>query len=202
MAMQQEKPKKSWPPGKTKIVRSLAFLLEEKAFSAITIAEIARHAAVTDALIYKYFKDKRDLLHQVLNEYLEQLLEEIDNGLHGIDDSRNRIRKVVWTHIHYYDTYRVFAKILMLEVRSDPGFFSSETFEKVRRYGRIVLDIIEAGVSRGEIRDDLPPRLIRQCLMGCIEQICMSRVIFEQAISPDELTDDVCRFMFAGLAKG
>ena len=62
---------KTLPPGRIKITRALESLLERKEFSAITTAEIARKTGVTDALIYKYFKDKRDLLHQVLSEYLE-----------------------------------------------------------------------------------------------------------------------------------
>ena len=57
-------------PGKTKIMAALRSLLEDKEFVSITTAEIARNAGVTEALIYKYFHDKRDLLHQVLAEYL------------------------------------------------------------------------------------------------------------------------------------
>ena len=61
-----------YPPGRIKIADALRSLLETKDFSAITTAEIAKHAGVTEALIYKYFKDKRDLLHQVLAEYIER----------------------------------------------------------------------------------------------------------------------------------
>ena len=57
---------KAYPPGRIKIADALRGLLEQKEFNAITTAEIARSAGVTEALIYKYFKDKRDLLHQVL----------------------------------------------------------------------------------------------------------------------------------------
>jgi len=52
---------KPLPPGRVKITEALKSLLEEKEFGAITTAEIAKNAGVTEALIYKYFKDKRDL---------------------------------------------------------------------------------------------------------------------------------------------
>ena len=51
---------KSAPPGRIKIMQALKLLLERKEFSAVTTAEIAKQAGVTEALIYKYFKDKRD----------------------------------------------------------------------------------------------------------------------------------------------
>ena len=73
------------PPGRIKIVRALEVLAgEEKEFSAITTAEIAKTAGVTEALIYKYFKDKRDLLHQILSEYLEQYRTQMGQDLKGI----------------------------------------------------------------------------------------------------------------------
>ena len=47
-------------PGYIKIVGALKLLLKEKEFNAITWAEIARTAGVNEALIYKYFHDKRN----------------------------------------------------------------------------------------------------------------------------------------------
>ena len=49
----------SFPPGRIKIVEAVKHLLENRDFQAITTAEIAKTAGVTEPLIYKYFKDKR-----------------------------------------------------------------------------------------------------------------------------------------------
>ena len=201
--MKQNNQGKSMPPGRMKIIQSLISLLAEKEFSAITTAEIARNAGVTEALIYKYFKDKRDLLHQVLGDFLEQYDGQARHGLRGIKGSLNKLRKLIWHHIDVYATNRVFAKILLLEVRNYPEFFTSEAYEKVRTYTETMLTVIEEGVESGEIRNDLTPKLIRQCILGCLEQVCLTGVIFEKKISPDQLTDDICEFIFDGLlAKG
>ena len=105
---------KTPPPGRIKIIRALKALLEQKEFNAITTAEIAKRAGVTDALIYKYFKDKRDLLHQVLSEYLEQYRSQTTHDLKGIKGTLNKLRKLIWSHINVYATNRVFAKILLI----------------------------------------------------------------------------------------
>ena len=96
------------PPGRLKIVQALKALLEHKEFSAITTAEIAGKAGVTEALIYKYFRDKRDLLHQVLREYLEDYMVQLDRDLKGIKGALNKLRKLIWSHINVYATNRVF----------------------------------------------------------------------------------------------
>ena len=129
---------KALPPGRVKIVQALKTLLEAKEFSAITTAEIARNAGVTEALIYKYFKDKRDLLHQVLSEYLEKYRAQITLDIRGIKGALNKLRKLIWSHINVYATNRVFAKILLIEVRNYPDYYKSETYGKVKEYSDIV----------------------------------------------------------------
>jgi AcrR family transcriptional regulator len=196
------KASKPYPPGRTKIADALRLLMETKDFSAITTAEIAKHAGVTEALIYKYFKDKRDLLHQVLAEYIERYHDQVRMDLKGIKGAVNKLRKLIWTHINVYSTNRVFAKILLLEVRNYPDYYKSETYQMVKIYSDVVLEIIEEGIASGEIRTDLSPKLMRQGILGTIEQVCMTGIVFEREISPDDLTDDICELIFGGIATG
>jgi hypothetical protein len=78
----------------------------------------------------------------------------------------------------------------------------SETYQLVKDYAKIFLNIIDEGVRSGEIRDDIPPRLIRQVLMGSIEHVCLRAIIFDQEFSPDELTENLCELLFKGIVKG
>ncbi len=190
---------KPLPPGRIKIAQALKSLLKEKEFSAITTAEIAKNAGVTEALIYKYFKDKRDLLHQILSEYLEQYRAQMGQDLKGIKGAFNKLRKLIWSHINVYATNRVFARILLIEVRNYPDYYKSETYSRVKEYSNIVLRIIEEGVRNGEIRADVPAKLIRHSILGSIEQVCLSGITFGKDINPDELTEQICEIIFRGI---
>jgi AcrR family transcriptional regulator len=192
---------KPMPPGRVKIAEALRGLLEKKDFNAITTAEIARTAGVTEALIYKYFRDKRDLLHQVLAEYFEIYIEQFEQDLKGIKGSLNKIRRTIWTHINVYATDRVFAKILLLEVRSFSDYYKSRPYKLVKKYSVILRDIIEEGVKRGEIRSDIAPSFIEQMIFGSIEHVVLTGVIFNRELSPDTLTDNLCKFIFKGIEK-
>lgn len=190
---------KPLPPGRIKISQALKSLLVEKEFSAITTAEIAKTAGVTEALIYKYFKDKRDLLHQILSEYLEQYRTQMGQDLSGIKGTLNKLRKLIWSHINVYATNRVFAKILLIEVRNYPDYYKSETYLRVKEYSNIVLQIIEEGIRDGELRKDVPAKLIRHSILGSIEQVCLSGITFEKEINPDDLTEQICEIIFQGI---
>jgi AcrR family transcriptional regulator len=194
-------PKRSWPPGRVKIVNALRGLLAAKDFASITTAEIAKNAGVTEALIYKYFKDKRDLLYQVLAEYLLHYKKQAEADLAGIDGGLDRLKKIIWTHISFYATDRVFAKMLLLEVRSYSDYYVSEPYALVREYSDVVLGVVKHCMAEGVFRDDLAPELIRQVILGSIEHVCLTGVALDREIDPDPLTEDLYACLMHGLAK-
>jgi TetR/AcrR family transcriptional regulator, fatty acid metabolism regulator protein len=191
----------SQPPGKAKIVEALKTLLREKEFDAITWREIAQTAGVTEGLIYKYFGDRRNLLFQVLKEYLELYLLRTQRDVKGIEGSINKLRKLTWSSIDFYTSDVVFAKILLLEVRNLPSYFESDTYLLVKNYSGWILGIIKDGVEEGEIRDDIPPEHVRDSLLGAIEPLCLPAVIFRRKMDPDKLAGSLCTILFESIRK-
>lgn len=188
------------PPGRVKLANALRALLNDKEFDAITTSEIARTAGVNEALIYRYFGDKRGLLHQILSEFLEEYISQIELDLGGIKGSLNRLRKLIWRHIHMYGSNRVFARMFLMEVRSFPGYFGGHCYGQVKRYSNILLGILEEGMKNGEIRNDVPIRSLRQVVIGGIEHLCLPEVIFDRDFSADQFTEDLCGILFRGIA--
>lgn len=189
----------SFPPGRIKITEALKLLLEKKDFNAITWAEIAKAAGVNEALIYKYFQDKRNLLHEVLKEYLKDYLSEVDKSLMGVEGALNKLRRIIASNLDHYNRTRVFAKILLLEVRNFPGYFQSETYRLGRDYARTILGIIKEGVKNGEIRSDVSPSHIQRAILGTIEHLCIGNIVFDHEMSPEILAESACRIIFQGI---
>ncbi len=189
------------PPGRVKIADALRILMKSKDFNTITTAEIAKTAGVTEALIYKYFKNKRDLLHEVLAEHLEYYTARTEKELLTIEGALNKLRKLIWTHIHVYATDRVFAKILLLEARNHSNYFKSKPYRLVKRYSDVLHEILEEGIKNGEIRSGLSPSFIKQVILGSIEHVCLTGIVFNRDISADDLTENLCKFVFNGIAR-
>lgn len=188
-------------PGRIKISKALKALLKEKSFDTIKWREIAKTADVSEALIYKYFNSKRNLLLEVLNEYMCDYLKVLCQQLEGVEGAFNKLKVVVHSTLSAYRESEVLAKILIVEVRSDPGYFTSESYEEVQKYSGILLDIIDEGIRLGEIRDDIPPSHIRQMIMGVIEYMSLSMVFFKKIIDPEVYTDEICKIIFSGIRK-
>ena len=189
------------PPAKKKLAEALKKMLEYKDFNSITNAEISKLAGVNEALLYRYFTNKRGLLHHVLQEYMIQFMDRVYSDLEEKTGALNKLKRLIQVHMQMYDSNRIFARILLLEVRNFPGYFESETYQLIKNYSRFLMSIIKEGVEQNEIRDEIPPEQIRDLILGGIEHFCMASVIFGYEISSDLDAKRLCDLIFNGIKK-
>ncbi len=190
-----------YPPGRIKIYDSFRKLLEKKEFNKITTAEIAITSGVNEALIFRYFKNKRGLLYQIMADDFEKNQIQLRTDLKGIKGALNKLRKFIWSHINSFDNNRVFARILLFEISSFPGFYTSEIYDYVKSWGQIIIEILEEGIKSGDIRTDIEPTRIRQTILGSMQYICFPYIIKNEEMPVDSLADDLFELIFDGFAK-
>lgn len=65
---------------------SLIDLLETKSITKITIKEICEHADVNRATFYAHFSDQYDLLNSIEEEYMENILKDLDLNIRYRND--------------------------------------------------------------------------------------------------------------------
>jgi TetR/AcrR family fatty acid metabolism transcriptional regulator len=191
----------SVPESGRKLRKALKTLLRKDDFNSITTAKIAKTAGANEALIYRYFGDKRGLLHAVLKESLVDYLADLERALEGMKGASSKLKRIAKANMEFYAKDPVIARILLLEVRNYPGYFESETYELVRQYGRYVSGIIREGMESGEIRNDVSSGHVRDVLLGGIEHVCMPGPIFKRKISPDSAAKDLLKIVFDGIVK-
>lgn len=187
------------PQAGQRLAEALRTLLKNKDFNSITTAEIARTAQANEALIYRYFDDKRGLLHHVLAEYLKKILQQITEDLEGAGGFSEKLRQLVWRTVEFYLRELVFAKILLIEVRNFPAYFDSDTYQIVRYYSRLLTVIVDEGKENGEVRLDIPTAAIRDIVLGSMEHLFMPKIILGLEVDADTITDQICLVVEKGV---
>lgn len=190
--------KKNNPPGRIKIMKSFSGLMAQKDFHSITTALIAKNAKVTEGLIYKYFKDKKDLLYQVLNEHFHEFQAKIENRVENEDSCIRKLEVIIYSSLESYVENRIFSKILLLEVRSSPEFFKSCAYGRVKIYSRTILEIIQKGIETKQLRSDIDAYTLRKVILGTIEHACLGEVIFGRELDIDRVSSDISTIIFKG----
>ncbi len=190
---------KTNPPGRIKIMKSFSKLMQEKDFNSITTAEIARNGSVTEGLIYKYFKDKKDLLYQVLNDHFTAFHARIEKRIETETSCIRQLEIIIFTSLESYAENRLFSKMLMLEVRNSQGFFNSGAYDMIRRYAATILTIIQQGVDSGELKPGTDPHLLRKVVLGAIEHACLGEIIFGRELDIDHTSSGISDIVFNGV---
>lgn len=193
-------PRTDLPPAGIKIMGALKLLLQEKSFDSITTAEISRAASANEALIYRYFKDKRGLLHRILAEYFREHLAEIQVAVDLAHGPLNKLKALITGTIAFHKTHRVFSKIMLLEVRNNPSYFESDAYDLVRRHSGLIAQILEEGVVSGHVRHDLPLSCLRDLIIGGIEHACMKSVVFQRELDVESQAHNLAEAVIYGLA--
>ncbi|WP_169829446.1 TetR/AcrR family transcriptional regulator [Desulfatibacillum aliphaticivorans] len=190
----------STPKGKIKLAMALEELLAEKDFNSITTAEISRVSGVNESLIYRYFSDKRGLLHYVLAEHQKKSLQQFYTDLVAVSGALQKLRKLIWRTLDNWNKDRIHAKILLIEVRNFPGYYDSETYLIVKEYCGLILSIVQEGIKNGEILNDVSPWFLMQAILGTVEHVVLPSLLFDRSIDPEAFTDNIIRTVFGPVA--
>ena len=187
------------PPGGVKIMKAMRTLLQEKNFESVTTAEISRVAGVNEALIYRYFGDKRGLLHRILAAYFRVHLARIRLDVDEVAEAINKLKTLIKGTISFHKKNSVFSRILLLEVRNHPTYFESEAYGLAKDYSRLINEIIEQGIEFNEIRNDIPLSCMRDIIIGSIERACMRPAIFDRDFDESLLAENLAEAVIGGL---
>lgn len=192
---------KTSPPGRIKIMTSFSTLMETKNFQSITIAEIAKNAGVTEGLIYKYFKDKKDLLYQVLHQHFAGFLSHVQERTAAENSCMEKLGAIVLASLESYNQNRVFARILLLEVRNSPAYFDSCAYAMVKNYSRLIRKIVCDGIAKNELKPDTDPFLLQKVILGAIEHTCLKQVIFDRELDVQAASSGIINIVSYGVKK-
>lgn len=105
-----------------------ADLFAEMGYARATTAELAKAAGVTEPIIYRHFKSKRELFIALIRRTGDQTLERWSHHLEGADDPADRLRRLIGDNPMVAPSgrqgYRVFLQAIS-EVGHDPDIRSA-----------------------------------------------------------------------------
>lgn len=160
------------------LLKSAQEIFSQKGLVDSNISDIARKARITDSIIYHYFVNKEDLLFYALADKLDEVEKELKLHLAGIRDPVSKLGKMIWYHLYINDLSpnetRVL-KDLLFECRSNQNFYAHEGYQSLRRYTKIMSDILQQGVNEKVFRPDIDLILVRNMIFGLLDEESLSR---------------------------
>jgi TetR/AcrR family transcriptional regulator, fatty acid metabolism regulator protein len=161
-------------------------IFSQKGLTNSSSSEIAKRAGVVDSIIYHYFKSKEDLLFYALADKLESVEEDLTLHLEGILDSASKLGKMIWYHLYINDLSPFQTRILkdlLFECRSNKNFYAHEGYQALRRYIKVMSEILQEGINEKVFRPDINVELVRDLIFGLLDEESLNRFASEEIMT-------------------
>lgn len=168
-------------------------------FHEATVREIAKKARTSPASIYKYFGSKDDLAMAIANEKTRQMLIELNEHLIGINGTLNKLRKMTWYYLRFYENNPRIAWVVNISTSIKRWHKSHEAWETVRQTGQFFVDILREGQQLGTVRRDINTFVMSNMYFGGLARLVQIWLVRNQSYSITALADDFTEAIFAAV---
>jgi AcrR family transcriptional regulator len=149
----------------------------EKGYERATTTEIAQRLGVSEATVFTYFRGKRELCLHVIGDWYDEIIATMEQGLPLGEPVRAQLDFFVRTHLRLFLVQGTGLCALVLSEGRSKGQELGESFQPLqRRYTAPLMDLLARGQASGEIRTDMPLRLLRTMVLGPMEHILWEAV--------------------------
>jgi TetR/AcrR family transcriptional regulator, fatty acid metabolism regulator protein len=181
------------------ILTSAREIIDEKGFEGITIAEIAERAGIVEGTVYRYFKNKDELLLKIAELWFEERYSDhID--VSSLSGTFNKLRYLIWHSLATIKAGPAYSRFVLTELRPQGDYKNSPIFELNRIYTQEIRALFTAAIQSGEFLKDVTEQLLRDMVFGSIEHCTWRYLRGEGDFDPGKMADEISTVVYRGMA--
>ncbi len=183
------------------LLRVAREVFAERGYERTTTAEIAQRLGISEATVFTYFRGKRELCVQVISDWYDEIIAAMEAGLPRQAPVRDQLAYFVQTHLRLFLIQGTGLCALVLSEGRSRGQELGESFLPLqRRYTAALMDLLARGQTTGEVRTDLPLRLLRPLVLGPMEHLLWEVISHpERSVDLDEVAGQLVQLLWTGL---
>ena len=182
------------------ILRAGREVFTERGYERATTTEVAQRLGVSEATVFTYFRSKRELCMRVIQDWYDEIIAAIEAGLPREASVREQLEFVVLTHLRLFLIQGTGLCALVLSEGRTKGQDLGEGFvELQRRYTAPLMELLARGQEAGEVRSDIPLRLLRSLVFGPMEHMLWDVVVAGRQIDVEASARDLVALLWPAL---
>ena len=179
------------------ILEAAFALIVEQGYDALTMEGLAARVGISRQTLYHHFASREDIALRAVLTLMEQGIETIQSFDLSLPPAERLRRVVRWMLESRFQPARaalVKVRHSLMTVKSHPDY--QRAFE---RRAAALAQIVAAAQDAGELRADLPSRLIVQMLLGLVSDASYEGLIAAEQTTLPEVTEAILDVFFTGL---
>lgn len=156
------------PDVHARLEKAVLEIFSESDFHKANIRDVARKAGVSFTTIYKHYGSKERLVFSFVDIWLGKLTERIIDHLQGIEDLKEKMRKVYWLQLDYYERHPGLGKILFMTLPMQT-WMSDQTFRQ-KRMINLYLEVLKKGQAEGILNPQVRAGILLDFMLGSVQR--------------------------------
>jgi AcrR family transcriptional regulator len=157
------------PQTRARIEHAVLEVFSDREFHRVGLIEIARGANVSLQTIYKYYGSKEALLFETLDANLARLAARMLDHLQGIEDYKEKFRKVFWVSLDFFEKNPQVMQLIMSSVYVNT-WRKQETYRNPVLFGTFI-KVLAEGRVRGILNDQVDEKYLLDFIMGVLGRL-------------------------------
>ncbi|CAN2041092.1 TetR/AcrR family transcriptional regulator, fatty acid metabolism regulator protein [Candidatus Magnetomoraceae bacterium gMMP-15] len=137
-------------------------------FHKANIRAVARKAGISFSTIYNYYGSKEGLLFAFVDEWLGKLTDRIIDHLKGIENLKEKLRKVFWIQLDYYEQNPGLGRILFMTLPMKT-WMDDRTFQQ-KKMTNMFLDVLKQGQKEGILNSNVRAGVLLDFMHGFVQR--------------------------------
>jgi AcrR family transcriptional regulator len=137
-------------------------------FHKANIRDVAKKAGVSFSTIYKHYGSKERLVFAYVDIWLGKLTERIVDHLQGIEDLKEKMRKVLWLQLDYYERYPNLGRILFMTLPM-ATWMADESFRQIKMIN-LYLEVLKKGQADGILNPNVRAGILLDFMLGLVQR--------------------------------
>ena len=137
-----------------------------KAYHEVNMRDISSKSGISLGTLYKYYKSKEELLFYFVDKELSNLSERLIDHLQGIEDIKEKLRKVLWVALDFYERNSEVGKIVFITI-PEKTWMSDRTY-KQKKLTDIWIGVVREGQENGYLNPNIRAGLVLDLIWGSI----------------------------------
>ena len=187
------------PGTRARIEQAVLDIFSEREFHRVGLIEIARGANVSLQTLYKYYGSKEALLFSGLDAWLGQLAARMIDHLQGIEDYKERLRKVFWVTLDFFDKNPKVAQIMMSSVYVNT-WRKQENYQNPALFGTFI-KVLQEGRAKGVLTDEVNEKVLLDYIMGVMFRLVQMYILRGQKEPPTKHAGPLFEMLWRAIAK-
>ena len=172
------------------IILAAIRLFAQEGYQSVTFAMLSAHTGVARTVLYRYFRDKRQIFNSAIVELLSRIVKKHTEIVHSETSAAGRLSKICTAVIVMLFDNRQFLCVIIDYVMSmkRAGYDMSRRIKKLT-FGikRVIHTLLLLGVRQGEFRRGIDADAVTDILYAQFESTVMRLAITDDAVQSDVL---------------